>query len=83
MRFVIGLPTDDVQRIDEFGTAEAVTEMARHVEDLGYEAVYVTDHPAPTTKYIAGGGHQLNGVPQTAVVLGNRRRVLARPESLS
>lgn len=57
MRFVIGLPTDDVQKVEEFGTADAVTEMARHVEDLGYEAIYVTDHPAPTKKYIEGGGH--------------------------
>ena len=38
MRFVIGLPTDDVHKHDEFGTAEAVTEMARSAEDLGYEA---------------------------------------------
>jgi probable F420-dependent oxidoreductase len=57
MRFVIGLPTDDVHKRDEFGTAEAVTEMARRVEELGYEAIYVTDHPAPTRKYIEGGGH--------------------------
>lgn len=57
MRFVLGLPTDDVHKIEEFGTAAAVSEMARRAEDLGYEAIYVTDHPAPTRKYIKGGGH--------------------------
>ena len=57
MRFVIALPTDDVQKVAEFGTAEAVTEVAQNVEALGYEAIYVTDHPAPTRKHIAGGGH--------------------------
>lgn len=57
MRFILGLPTDDVHNRKEFGTATAVTEMSQRIEELGYEAVYVTDHPAPNEKYIAGGGH--------------------------
>ena len=57
MKYILGLPTDDVERREEFGTAVALTELGRAAEDLGYEGVYVTDHPAPTPKYMAQGGH--------------------------
>jgi probable F420-dependent oxidoreductase len=57
MRFILGLPTDHVQRRDEFGTVDAVAEMARTAESLGYEGVFVTDHPIPPEKFIRQGGH--------------------------
>ncbi len=57
MKFALGLPIDHVERPDEFVSGAAVTECARHAEDLGYAAVYVTDHPAPDAKWLATGGH--------------------------
>ena len=57
MRFILGLPTDDVHRHEEFGTASAVAEMARTAEALGYNAVFVTDHPIPPARFIETGGH--------------------------
>ncbi len=57
MKYILGLPTDDVERREEFGSVEALTELAVAAEELGYEAVYVTDHPAPTPKYMTQGGH--------------------------
>jgi len=57
MRFILGLPTDDVHRREEFGTVEAVTEMARAVEALGFDGVYVTDHPIPPQRFLETGGH--------------------------
>ncbi len=57
MKYILGLPTDDVERREEFGTVTALTELGRAAEELGYEGVYVTDHPAPTPKYLAQGGH--------------------------
>lgn len=57
MRFILGLPTDEVQRREEFGTTEAVAEMARTAESLGYEGVFVTDHPIPPEKFLRQGGH--------------------------
>jgi len=57
MRFILGLPTDDVHRREEFGTVEAVADMARAAERLGYEGVYVTDHPIPPQRFIETGGH--------------------------
>ena len=57
MRFILGLPTDEVERHEEFGTTKAVAEMARTAESLGYEGVYVTDHPIPPEKFLQRGGH--------------------------
>src|SRR5690242_15140978 len=57
MRFTIGLPTDHVAQADEFVTGEAVMECARVAEDAGFDACFVTDHPAPDIKWLEGGGH--------------------------
>lgn len=57
MHFTIGLPTDRVDRADEFVTGGAVTECARALEEMGFDACFVTDHPAPDAKWLAAGGH--------------------------
>jgi probable F420-dependent oxidoreductase len=57
MRFTIGLPTDHVAQAGEFVTGEAVMECARTAEEAGFDACFVTDHPAPDIKWLAGGGH--------------------------
>lgn len=38
-------------------TGPAVMEAARAAEDAGFDAVYVTDHPAPDQRWLDGGGH--------------------------
>lgn len=55
--FLLGLPTDHVESITEFGTAKAVADMASTAERLGYGGVFVTDHPAPPASFLASGGH--------------------------
>jgi len=35
-----------------------VTDFARTVEQLGFEAVAFTDHPAPSAKWVDAGGHE-------------------------
>jgi probable F420-dependent oxidoreductase len=57
MRFSIGLATDQVEQAEEFVNGEAVMECARAVERFGYDACFVTDHPAPDAKWLANGGH--------------------------
>ena len=57
MRYILGLPTDHVELIDQFGTSVAITEMATTAERLGYYGVFVTDHPAPPASFISAGGH--------------------------
>lgn len=57
VRFMLGLPTDEVGRPAEFGTAAAVAEMARVAEAAGYHGVFVTDHPIPPDRFLRAGGH--------------------------
>ena len=57
MQFTIGLPTDHVDRADEFVSGAAVTACASAAEAAGFDACFVTDHPAPDAKWLAGGGH--------------------------
>lgn len=57
MRFALELPTMDVERADQFLTGPAIAEMARHAEALGFESVYVTDHPAGDQRWLDTGGH--------------------------
>ena len=57
MRFSIGLPTDRVELAEEFVTGTAVMDCAAGVERLGFDACFVTDHPAPDAKWLAAGGH--------------------------
>lgn len=57
MRVSLGLPTHRVDAAEEFVTGKAVAEIARAAEAAGFDAVFVTDHPAPPADWIAGGGH--------------------------
>ncbi len=57
MRFSVQLPTEDVTRPQEFGSAAAVAEMARAAERAGFDAAFVTDHPAPGARWLRAGGH--------------------------
>lgn len=57
MKVSLGLPTHRLDRADEFVSGPAVAEIARTAEAAGFTAVFVTDHPAPPARWIAGGGH--------------------------
>ena len=57
MRFSLGLPTHRLDAAQEFVTGAAVAEIAAAAERAGFDAVFVTDHPAPPADWIAGGGH--------------------------
>jgi probable F420-dependent oxidoreductase len=58
MRFTLQLPTDRVAQGEEFVSAEAIAEMARAAERAGFDAAFVTDHPAPEDRWLRSGGHQ-------------------------
>ncbi|OBH44167.1 TIGR03619 family F420-dependent LLM class oxidoreductase [Mycobacterium mantenii] len=55
--FSLELPTQRVEAVDEFVTAEAIADIARVAEASGFAAVHVTDHPAPDAKWLDHGGH--------------------------
>jgi len=58
VRFTLQLPTDRVAQGEEFVSAQAIAEMARAVERAGFDAAFVTDHPAPEDRWLRSGGHQ-------------------------
>ncbi|MCD9623765.1 TIGR03619 family F420-dependent LLM class oxidoreductase [Rhabdothermincola salaria] len=57
MKFTLGLPVHNVDPVEEWCSAEAITVMARAAEDAGVDAVNVTDHPIPDAKWLSRGGH--------------------------
>ena len=67
MRWSLALPTDRADLPEEFVTGPAVAAAARAAQDCGFDAVYVTDHPAPDQRWLDGGGHH---ALEPMVVLG-------------
>jgi probable F420-dependent oxidoreductase len=58
MKFTLEMPLGVVTPPDEFQTMAAVSEMARALEAAGADAGFITDHPAPDTKWLHQGmGH--------------------------
>jgi len=57
IRWSVHLPVDRVEAGAEFTSGEGIAELSAHVESVGLDAVYVTDHPAPDTRWLAAGGH--------------------------
>ena len=55
--FSLELPTQRVEAVEEFVTADAIADIARVAEETGFAAVHVTDHPAPDAKWLDHGGH--------------------------
>ena len=55
--YSLELPTQRVEAVAEFVSAEAISEIARAAEAAGFAAVHVTDHPAPDAKWLDHGGH--------------------------
>jgi len=57
MKISVVMPFDHVHGGSEFLGPEALTEIATHVEKLGFEGCSVTDHPCPPGRWLDAGGH--------------------------
>jgi probable F420-dependent oxidoreductase len=57
MKFSIALPIEQLSHAREFMSQEAVAEMSRTAEEAGFDACNITDHPVPTARWLAHGGH--------------------------
>ena len=57
MKVSLGLPTHRVDRGEELAGGAAITELSRAAEALGYDAVFVTEHPFPSGQWLDAGGH--------------------------
>jgi len=61
MKINCPLPFDHIDPPGEFTTMEAVREVGAAVERAGFNAGLVTDHPAPTGRWLDSGGHYAQG----------------------
>jgi len=57
MHFSVQLPTDRVKAGADLLSGEAIAEMGRAAERAGFDACFVTDHPAPDDRWLKTGGH--------------------------
>jgi probable F420-dependent oxidoreductase len=57
VQLAVELPTMHVDPPEEFVGPDAVAEIARAAEDAGYDACFVTDHPAGDATWLDTGGH--------------------------
>jgi probable F420-dependent oxidoreductase len=73
----LGLPTDRVESGEELVSGEAVSELSSLYERLGFDALHVTDHPAPDERWLdAGGHHALDPVAVLSAAATCTRRIL-------
>jgi probable F420-dependent oxidoreductase len=61
MKINCPLPFDQLEPLGEFTTMEAVREVGAALERAGFNAGLVTDHPAPTQRWLDSGGHYAQG----------------------
>ncbi len=77
LKFSLQLPTDRVEQLAEFGTANAIAEIAVAAEQAGFDACFVTEHPFPTDEWLASGGHHaLDPFVSLAVAASATERLL-------
>ena len=57
MRFTVTYPLASGRASAEFATRRGVVEFARAAEAAGFDGIGFTDHPAPTHRWMAAGGH--------------------------
>jgi probable F420-dependent oxidoreductase len=57
LKFSVQLPTDRVEDPSDFVSAQAIGQLARAIEEAGFDACYVTEHPFPSHDWLARGGH--------------------------
>jgi probable F420-dependent oxidoreductase len=64
----------------EFTTGDALKQFARAAEEAGFAGVAFTDHPAPSQKWLAAGGHDtLDPFVALSFVAGVTERLLLIP----
>lgn len=58
MKFTVDYPIVNAGYDPALVTAAGLTRVARAVEEHGYDALSFSEHPAPSAKWLAAGGHE-------------------------
>jgi probable F420-dependent oxidoreductase len=72
----VPLPFDNLNALEEFLTADAVTEIGKTLDKAGFHAGLVTDHPCPTARWLDAGGHHAQDPFVMLALLGAATRTL-------
>lgn len=56
MRFSCSLPLGDIGE-EDFLSVAAISQAVRAIDEAGLDATFVTDHPAPSHRWLESGGH--------------------------
>jgi probable F420-dependent oxidoreductase len=76
VKFSLSLPIDHVEHGAEFIGPDAVREMSQAAEALGFDALNLTDHPAPTANWLRHAGHHAQDpFVLLAMVAAHTRRI--------
>ncbi|MCB0974278.1 MAG: TIGR03619 family F420-dependent LLM class oxidoreductase [Actinobacteria bacterium] len=57
MRFSYGFPLQQHPNPPALMTATSLSQLSTHAADAGCSAVFLTEHPAPTQRFLSSGGH--------------------------
>lgn len=80
MRFSVTYPLASGRASAEFATRRGVMGFAQAAEEAGFDGVGFTDHPAPTHRWMAAGGHDaLDPFAALAFVAAATERLLLIP----
>lgn len=58
MEFTVEYPVAGHDYDDRLLSAEGIASVAQRADELGFHALAFTEHPAPSAKWLAAGGHQ-------------------------
>jgi probable F420-dependent oxidoreductase len=83
VRFTVQYPLAMPDYAPEFLTAKVIARFARAAEDAGFDALAFTEHPAPSHRWVASGGHDTFD-PLTALACAavSTERILLLPYTL-
>lgn len=83
MKFTVEHPIGQHDCAPELYSGEGLVEIARACEHAGYHAVAFTEHPAPSLKWLRGGGHlSLEPLAALAFCAAVTRRILLQTQLL-
>ena len=57
MKFSVQLPTDRIEPTGEFTDSTSISALAIAIENAGFDACYVTEHPFPPDEWVHASGH--------------------------
>ena len=83
MKFSVTYPLVSHPHDPEFVTGEAISRFALAAENAGFSGIGFTDHPAPTERWLQGGGHDaLDPFVALTYAAAHTERLLLMPNIL-